>query len=457
MREKARKLPIGKCYINPDWEESGSAQVIVSRIRPNGNIVGVMFLVDMLCLGVKDAKINVSMTKEDFESIINDFTEEMGLKEISYNEAHNIIYGAVSFAEEGGINPAVEFNLGQYILEEDTEDIPIIEYDFGRNGKHLLVIGLDKKEKHHLKTLRSILGDNFDYIEEGEEFENPYFYDNTKHYQTEEYNYSYPDYPVTLSVKHQFIADALLDTENINSLPEEIINRILALPADEAAEDISNIVMYVIGLTYQAINDGNERNLENGAIIHSLLLLTQLQSEKGLDAVLEISRQNGDFADYHLGDLAPEVIHPALYACGKDNINRIVDYLYQPNLDAYLRAQAPEALTMVAINHPERRGEIINIFRKLLTELAGRLPKQDCCDAEYAGVIMSDLIDLKAKELIPEIKTVFDTGEVDESIVGGYNEVVSEIENDTASFDLDRFNFPDIAKQYERIQQFADD
>lgn len=455
LREKARTLPIGKCYITPDWENQGLAQVIVSRIRPNGNIAGVMFLVDTLCLGVKDVNINVNMEPDAFEDFIQGLQKDLGLEEISYNEAHNIIYGAISFAEEGGINPTKEFNLGQYILEEDTEDIPLIEYDYGKNGKHLLIIGADKKEKHYLKTLRNILGENFDYIEEGVEFDNPYFYDNTKHYPIEEYKYQYPEYPSTLSVKNQFIADALFSPDNYDSLPKETIEHILTLPTDEAAEDISNIVRYSIGKTYKAINDGKEEELDNGAVIHSLLLLTQLQSEKGLDAVLEIMRQNGEFADYHLGDLAPEVIYPALYACGKENTKRIEEYLYEPHLDSYLRAQAPEALTMVAINQPERRDEIVDMFRKLLTEMPTRLPKQDCCDAEYAGFIMSDLIDLQAKELLPEIKAVFATECVDESIVGGYEDIVEEMKIAPTQFILDKYTFPDINAQYTRIKNFS--
>lgn len=457
MREKARTLPIWKCYVSPDWEESGLAQVIVARKRPSGNIAGVMFLVDTYCLGVKNVNINVNMPEEEFEDIIQEFKEDIGLKEISYNEAHNLIYGAISFAEEGGINPAPGFNIGQYILEEDTEDIPLIEYDYGKNGKHLLVIGSDKKEKHYLKTLEKILGTNFDYIEEGVVYDNPYYYDNTKHYPTEQYNYQYPDYPSTLSVKNQFIADALMSPDNIDSLPQETIDRILALPADEAAEDLSNIAMYTIGKTYKAINEGKEEDLENGAIMHAVLLLTQLKSEKGLDAVIEIMQQTGDFADYHLGDFAPEVLHPALYACGKDNIQRIEEYLYEPHLDSYLRAQAPEALAMIAVNQPERRGEIIEIFRKLLNEMLTRLPEQNCCDAEYAGFVMSNLEDIKAKELFPEIKAVFDSGNVDESIVGDYDEVVRHIESDTPSFDMFKYNFPDIATQYKRIKSFSSD
>lgn len=156
-------------------------------------------------------------------------------------------------------------------------------------------------------------------------------------------------------MRNQFIADELLSPDNYSCLPPEVIDRILALPKNEAAQDISNIILYTIGKTYKGINDDKIENSDNSAIMHSLILLARLESDKGLDAVLEIMRQTAEFADYHLGDLAPDLLHQALYACGKDNISAIEDYLAQPELDSYLRAQAPEALAMIVFNQPERR------------------------------------------------------------------------------------------------------
>lgn len=43
-----------------------------------------------------------------------------------------MIFGAIAFAEEAGITPSNSFELTQYLLEEDTEDVPLIEYDYGK-------------------------------------------------------------------------------------------------------------------------------------------------------------------------------------------------------------------------------------------------------------------------------------------------------------------------------------
>lgn len=483
MREKARTLPIGKPNIAPpDWQESGMAHVIVTRVRPSGNLVMGAFLVDTFCLGVKDAGYHENMVPSDFEGYLNNYKRGMGLEEISYNEAHNIIYGAMAFAEEGGIKPVKEFDPAGYILEEDTDDIPLIEYDFGKNGKHFLVVSPDRKEMPYYHILKKNLGDDFEFtmpygdVEEEDDYEDDdidsllsgitendvkkafegmlKMKEESDRHPDEEYTYPYPDYPQTLSVKNQFIADELLSHDNYSCLPREVINRILALPKDEAAQDISNVILYSIGKTYKGINDDTIENWDNSAIMHSLILLAQLQSDKGLDAVLEIMRQTGEFADYHLGDMAPELLHPALYACGKNNVPAIEDYLNQPGLDSYLRSQAPDALAMIVFKHPERRDEIINVLRRLLNNMVSNLPVQRACDGTFAGFVMGNLMDINAMELIPEINATFATDCVDKTIVGDCKKVIKDIERGRGAIDNDKYEIPDIYEQYEDLKKF---
>lgn len=483
MREKARTLPIGKCYIAPpDWQKEGMAHVVITRVRPSGNLVMGVFLVDTFCLGVKDAGYHENIPSSDFEEYLNNYKEGMGLEEISYNEAHNIVYGAMAFAEEGGVKPVKEFDPAGYILEEDTEDIPLIEYDFGKNGKHFLIVNSDRKEMPYYHILKKNLGDDFEYVMPyGDEYEDDDYEDDEKSlpkgvtlndirkaldkmmkmheeckrlYPDEKYTYQYPDYPHTLYVTNQFIADELLSPDNYSSLPREVIDRILALPKDEAAQDISNVILYSIGKTYKGINDDTIEAWHNSAIMHSVILLAQLQSDKGLDAVLEIMRQNVEFADYHLGDLTPGLLPPALYACGKDNLNAIEDYLNEPGLDSYLRSQAPYALAMIVFQHPERREEVIAVFRRLLNNMVSNLPVQNACDGTFAGFVMSNLMDVNAKELIPEIKATFATDCVNKTIAGGCKDVIKEIECGRGARHEDKYQITDIYEQYENLKKF---
>ena len=137
--KKGRLLPVEACYVNADWKESGLAHVTVARRHAGGTYTLGMYLTDTFCLGVKDTFYHFSISDEDYEELLDNMEDTYGgLQQISYEEAHNLIYGAIAFAEEAGIHPHKGFATTQYLLEEDTEDVPLIEYEYGRDGKHYL-------------------------------------------------------------------------------------------------------------------------------------------------------------------------------------------------------------------------------------------------------------------------------------------------------------------------------
>lgn len=184
MREKARQYPIYKCYVNPpDWQEQGIAQIIVTRKRKEGQYALACFLVDTFCLGVKDVLWHSSVDDEDIKYYLDRFDECGGYKEISYDEAHNIIYGAIEFAAEGGVTPDKDFAIGSFILEEDTDDIPLIEYKFGMNGKHVLMIAARPEDARWAPILHKNLGDNFRLV----------YLDKPDDFDDEEYEEEYDD------------------------------------------------------------------------------------------------------------------------------------------------------------------------------------------------------------------------------------------------------------------------
>lgn len=165
MREKVRTLPIDKCYIWPaEWKESGMAQVTVTRRKPNGHLVVGIFLVDIYCLGVKNTIVRHDVSEAELMESMRPQLERHPMEEISYEEAHNLIYGAIAYAEDAGIPRYKEFYPAAYVLEEDTEEIPLIEYEYGYEGKPYLVVGPEMREMRYLEILRKKLGDgNFNY------------------------------------------------------------------------------------------------------------------------------------------------------------------------------------------------------------------------------------------------------------------------------------------------------
>lgn len=95
MKQRARSLEIGPCYISEDMTDCGEGHVIVTRRHTGGRISMAMYLVDTYCIGVKDSLFRLRLEEEELEEMLN---SAPNLRECSYNEAHNWVYGAIAWA-----------------------------------------------------------------------------------------------------------------------------------------------------------------------------------------------------------------------------------------------------------------------------------------------------------------------------------------------------------------------
>jgi len=135
IRKKARSLPVYKCLVNKDWQDYGLADVWVCRQHINGNITAGFFLVDLLCLGVKNTFYFFNYPDYEFQERLERFSEPGDLIEIDYTLAHNIVYAGLEFAEEYGFKPHKDFLVSKYLLEEDNDEIELIDIECGTDGK----------------------------------------------------------------------------------------------------------------------------------------------------------------------------------------------------------------------------------------------------------------------------------------------------------------------------------
>ncbi|VAW19762.1 hypothetical protein MNBD_BACTEROID01-1824 [hydrothermal vent metagenome] len=162
IRARARNLELHECYISSEWEGSREANIIVSRKHTNGHITFGVFLVDLALLGVKDVFYQFNEPEFRFNEIIGNYNEleleaEHFIK-VEYNFVHNIIYGAVEYAADYGFKPHKSFSVGQYILEEDDENIPLIDIDFGLDGLPAVFTTSEKPMLKEIEQLKKEAG-----------------------------------------------------------------------------------------------------------------------------------------------------------------------------------------------------------------------------------------------------------------------------------------------------------
>lgn len=238
IETKARNLPVHKCLITKSWEADSMASIIVMRRHVTGNVTLGYYLIDLLCLGVKDTFYQFNVSEEEAEERFGAILDIM--EEIEYNLAHNIIYAAHDFAMEFDINPHKDFNLTKYILAEDDDDIPLIDIHTGdKDGKPHLMINPEGQGKWALQKLIENAGEgNYyyttaaDYFYDEEEEEDFDFEagDDDEFGEVPNFNLQLSDYPVdtiTAITATTLPLELLSDTEAISKRSEKEIVCIL--------------------------------------------------------------------------------------------------------------------------------------------------------------------------------------------------------------------------------------
>lgn len=444
MRQRARLLEIGPCYVSDDMTSFGEGYVAVTRKHTGGRTSIAVYLIDTFCLGVKKSFYRLRLEDYELKEMLDDAPD---MRECSYEEAHNWVYGAISWAEEAGIEPDKSFNITQYMLEEDTDGIPLIEYEFGHQGKHLLMANSVSEANRYLPLLEKHLGEgNYDYtigMDDDEDMdwddtdiserlknleESPLF----KSYgPSTKYTYRHPAYPQSMQLEGpEWFYKELDDTANQLYLPDELTDRILALPREIVCHDLEQIILYHMGQTCDGIPEGYDSNGFTGIVANSIILLGEVGNvDSSLDLVLETMRQSDDFMDYHFGDAGDDILVPTLYLLGQNRLDKLMNYVQEEGLETFFKCRIFSAVAQIAIAQPERRGEVVDWFRQVLHFAIKMLPQTQWFDNVLAGLILHDLIDIQAKELLPEIRGLFATGLVDLGACGDFDEVARLISN----------------------------
>ena len=84
IKTKARSLPIEKCFINDGWQDGSMANIFVIRKHTNGNSTVGLYLIDLLCLGVKNAAYFFNLSPTELEELMERSTS-LAHSEIDYN------------------------------------------------------------------------------------------------------------------------------------------------------------------------------------------------------------------------------------------------------------------------------------------------------------------------------------------------------------------------------------
>ncbi len=128
--------PVYQCWTLCEENKSHKITVFVAKTMPNGNYTVGSYLLDLLCLGLKDAFISVDISKSTlakYEILNERITKEF----ISYQDARSLILGAIAFAKKNGYAPHEEWEESKCLI--DPHEPYEVKFTFGFNGKAIYV------------------------------------------------------------------------------------------------------------------------------------------------------------------------------------------------------------------------------------------------------------------------------------------------------------------------------
>jgi hypothetical protein len=167
--QHAREYPILGCWIMSGWKKEGITPVVVARQPGPDKVIFAVCLVDLYCLGVKDAYAVADCSQAKFLRELPHMCAGAPEK-CSVELAHEIIYGGLDYAQRYGFQPHRDFTakLCDLVLDPPETHPSKNHVKFGYKGKPLFVSGPNDDErrmKSVINTLINTAGEgNFHYI-----------------------------------------------------------------------------------------------------------------------------------------------------------------------------------------------------------------------------------------------------------------------------------------------------
>ena len=168
---EAESWPIVDALVPETLWSRGIGQLILTRRLPDGRLALGNFLVDVFCLGVKNAYWKI-ISEWDFDSLKRKLAELGPLYAATPEQFAKLVLGAVDYAQAIGFPPHPDFRHAKLLLAGIDPSKCTDTFTFGKDGKPFYINGpFDSPEKIKIIThkIRRAGGESMMMTEEGPE------------------------------------------------------------------------------------------------------------------------------------------------------------------------------------------------------------------------------------------------------------------------------------------------
>lgn len=241
--------------------------------------------------------------------------------------------------------------------------------------------------------------------------------------------------------------------ENGMRIHHQIIKEILDLPRTSLIDDLETILTDVVR-RYEyfknKVDEGKWVEEEQTFLIHALFLLTELNATESLDKILTLLSQDEKLLEFWFSDYLNNEVSRTIYQLGKNQLEKLKQFALEPNVYTYAKSAIVTSVEQISYHEPERKSEVVGWIKEVLTFLLDNRDNENLIDSDFIGFTIGGIINLKAKELLPLVNTLFEHELVSVDICGDFNDVEDVIINQQKR-DYYKFNLLSIYDRYTHI------
>ncbi len=164
---EAALAPIHQSLVPAKLFEMGLGHMVFSRSLPDGRVAVGAFLLDIFCLGVKDAFCAI-IARDEYARRLSGWRTTENLQPMQAASFRKLLEGGVAYAHELGFNPHADYALASQIFGDVQATDCTTHFEYGHDGKPFYISGPHETEAQVRAILdhldRRLGAGRFDYL-----------------------------------------------------------------------------------------------------------------------------------------------------------------------------------------------------------------------------------------------------------------------------------------------------
>ncbi|MEN9613587.1 MAG: hypothetical protein RLZZ628_4401, partial [Bacteroidota bacterium] len=222
----------------------------------------------------------------------------------------------------------------------------------------------------------------------------------------------------------------------IEDLPKTLISDLMALPRTTLIADLCAMLQDARArqdTIFQIVDDFEPTEAQQEGYhpildmpLHAFRFLAALNAEEVLPEVLNFLRQENDAFDYWSYDFEMQYMVP-LYLLGQHRLKDLQDFVLEGGNEDISRTTISRVAAQVALQHPERREEVLNWFKTVIHKHLDNPEDDYLIDNSFLSFLIGDVLAIRGTELETELERLFETGWIDDWVQGNWKSVQKEL------------------------------